>query len=67
LFQGFVSEIVELPLYLVEVRIQDFRPLLVRAVLGAAESHILLGRDVLNAHRVLLEGPELALEVDQPS
>ena len=65
-FQGFGSEIIELPLYLVEVRIQDFRPLLVRAVLGAAESHILLGRDVLNAHRVLLDGLELSLEVDQP-
>ena len=67
LFQGFVSEIVELPLYLVEIRIGDFRPLLVRAVLGAAESHILLGRDVLNAHRVVLEGPQLSLEIDQPT
>ena len=67
LFQGFVSEIVELPLYLVEIRIGDFRPLLVRAVLGAAETHILLGRDVLNAHRVLLEGPQLSLEIDQPT
>ncbi len=46
---------------------QDFQPLLVRAVLGAAESHILLGRDVLNAYRVLLEGPQLSLEVDQPT
>jgi predicted aspartyl protease len=67
LFQGFSSEIVELPLYLVEIRIQDLRPLLVRAVLGAAEWHILLGRDVLNAHRVLLDGPQLSLEVDQPT
>lgn len=66
LFQGVGSEIFELPLYLVEVRIQDFRPLLVRAVLGAAESHILLGRDVLNDYHVHLEGPELSLEVDQP-
>ena len=66
LFQGFGSEIIELPLYLVEVCIQDFRPLLVRAVLGAAESHVLLGRDVLNAHRVLLDGLKLFIEVDQP-
>jgi len=67
LFQGFAGEIVELPLYLVEMRIQDFRPLLVRAALGAAESHILLGRDVLNAYRLLLEGPALSLQVDQPT
>lgn len=67
LFQGFAGEIVELPLYLVEIRVQDFRPLLVRAVLGEAESHLLLGRDVLNAYRLLLEGPELSLEIDQPT
>jgi hypothetical protein len=67
MFQGFGGEIVELPLYLLEIRVGDLRPLLVRAVLGAAESHILLGRDVLNAHRVLLDGPQLALEVDQPT
>ena len=27
------------------------------------ESWILLGRDVLNAYRVLLDGPQLALEI----
>lgn len=67
MFQGFGGEIVELPLYLVEIHVLGLRPLLVRAVLGAAESHILLGRDVLNAHRVFLDGPQLALEVEQPS
>ena len=64
LFQGFSAQVVELPMYLVEVRIHDLAPLLVRAVLGEREPYILLGRDVLNAHRILLDGPQLTLEID---
>jgi hypothetical protein len=66
LFQGFVGEIVQLPVYLVEVQVHDLPPLLVRAVLGEKESHVLLGRDVLNALRLLLDGPQLILEIEQP-
>jgi hypothetical protein len=67
LFQGFAGEVVELPIFLVEVRVRDLPPVLVRAALGEAEPHLLLGRDVLNAHTLLLNGPELALEIDYPS
>jgi hypothetical protein len=67
LFQGFEGEVVELPIFLVEVRVHNFPAVLVRAVLGAREPHILLGRDVLNVHRTLLDGPKLAVEVDRPS
>jgi hypothetical protein len=28
---------------------------------------VLLGRDVLNAYRLLLDGPQLALEIDRPT
>jgi hypothetical protein len=66
LFQGFAGEIVELPVFLVEVQIHDFPPVLIRAALGEREPHILLGRDVLNAHRIMLDGPGLVAEIERP-
>jgi hypothetical protein len=66
LFQGFSGQVVELPVFLVAVQVHDFPPVLVRAALGVAEPHILLGRDVLNAHDFLLAGPRLSLGIDRP-
>jgi len=63
LFEGFAGEIVELPIYLVEIRVHDLLPTLHRAALGEREPHTLLGRDVLNLHRFLLDGPQLTLEI----
>jgi hypothetical protein len=65
-FQGFASEIIELPVFLIEARVHDFPPVLVRAALGENEPHILLGRDVLNSHRLLLDGPQLVLDIELP-
>ncbi len=62
-FQGFNSEVFELPIFLVEVQVHDLAVVAVRAALGESEPHVLLGRDILNAHRPLLDGPGLALEI----
>ena len=62
-FQGFAGNIVELPLFLVEIRIHDLPPFEVRAALGKHEPYILLGRDVLNALRIVLDGPQHFLEL----
>jgi gag-polyprotein putative aspartyl protease len=62
-FQGFAGDVVELPIFLAEVQVHDLPPRLIRAVLGEREPYVLLGRDVLNAHRILLDGPQLALEI----
>jgi hypothetical protein len=64
-FQGFAGELVELPIFLVEVQVHDLPPLLIRAALGEHEPHILLGRDALNHFRLVLDGPQLALEIDE--
>jgi predicted aspartyl protease len=61
--QGFHGEIVLLPVFLVAVSIHDLPAVEVRAILGKCESYILLGRDVLNAHRIVLDGPHLSLEI----
>lgn len=62
-FQGFAGAVVELPVYLVEVQIQNLPAVAVRAALGEVEPWVLLGRDVLNSHRVILDGPNLVLEI----
>ena len=66
LFQGFAGEVIELPIFLIEVQVHDFSPVLIRAALGEHEPHVLLGRDVLNSHHVVLDGPGLALEIERP-
>jgi len=62
-FQGFGSQLFELPIYLVEIKGPDLLPMPIRVALGENEPYLLLGRDVLNACRVLLDGPHLALEI----
>jgi len=64
LFQGFAGDLVELPIYLVELRVHDLPPIALRAALGELEPYVLLGRDALNHHRILLNGPQLAMEID---
>lgn len=66
LVQGFAGEERELPIYLLEIQVHDFQPVFTRVALGQNERFIILGRDVLNAHRILLDGPQLALEIERP-
>ena len=63
-FQGFAGDVVELPIFLVEIQVHDRPAAAVRAVLGEREPHILLGRDVLKALRILLDGPQGVLEIE---
>jgi hypothetical protein len=39
-------------------------PITVEAFASREEPHVLLGRDVLNHFRVLLDGPNLVLEME---
>ena len=61
--QGFTGKVVELPVFLVDIHVHDLSAVTVRAVLGETERLIVLGRDVLNAHWMVLDGPGLALEI----
>lgn len=63
LFQGFAGDIISLPLFLTEIQVHDRAPLMIRVVVGSGEPYILLGRDVLNVYRIVLDGPELAVEI----
>jgi hypothetical protein len=50
-------------MFLVAVSVHDLPPVEVRAILGERESYILLGRDVFDSHRIVLDGPRLSLEI----
>lgn len=37
---------------------------MIRATMGEAQPWILLGRDVVNRHKLVLDGPDLYLEIE---
>ena len=61
---GGVGGIVQsMPSYPVEVTIHTLPPVNVEVVASPGESWVLLGRDILNTHRIVLDGPQLVLEI----
>lgn len=59
---GLGGAIYSLPAYVIGLGIHDFQEQTIKVIASADEPWILLGRDVLNAHRFTLDGPQLALE-----
>jgi hypothetical protein len=53
-----------LPTYAVLLGVHDRTPQPVKVIASTEEKWVLLGRDVLNAHRVVLDGPQTALELE---
>jgi hypothetical protein len=60
---GFGGQVLLVPTYFVEVTVRGQPPQPVEVLAHEGESHVLLGRDVLNHHRLLLDGPGLTLEI----
>lgn len=52
-----------MPSYPVEITIHDLPAQTLEVVAAAGEAWVLLGRDLLNSHRVLLDGPRLFIEI----
>jgi predicted aspartyl protease len=50
----------------VVLTIRDLSPVTVEVLRSPGEPDILLGRDVLNHFRILLDGPGLVLEIGEP-
>ena len=59
---GFGGVIHSFPVFAALVGIHDLAPQPVKVATHADEVWILLGRDVLNNRRIVLDGPQLALE-----
>jgi hypothetical protein len=60
---GFGGHISLIPTYLVEFAIHQLPPVKIEAIAHPDEPVILLGRDVLNNYRLVLDGPKLVLEI----
>jgi predicted aspartyl protease len=61
--KGFGEPMLELPTVLVEITIRQMQPVATEALLSPDEPYVLLGRDLLNRYRIVLDGPQLALEL----
>jgi hypothetical protein len=58
----------QVTVYTVQLSVHGSLPeQLVEAIAGVDERWVLLGRDILNAHRILLDGPAQALEILPPA
>ena len=60
---GLGGIVYSLPTFVAFVAIHDLAPQAIKVIASEGEPWMLLGRDVLNAHRLLLDGPASALEV----
>ena len=60
---GFGGHLLMLPTYLVELQVRELNPVTVKALASPDEPYALLGRDVLNEFTILLDGPNLILEL----
>jgi hypothetical protein len=60
---GFGGQVLLVSTYFVELSLRGQPSLPIEVLAHEGEPHVLLGRDVLNHHRLLLDGPGLALEI----
>jgi hypothetical protein len=60
---GFGGQVMLVATYLVELSVRGQPSHPVEVIAHEGEPHVLLGRDVLNRYRLLLDGPGLALEI----
>ena len=50
--------------YLVQIRIHDLPATEIKALASPDEPYVLLGRDVLNNHRIVFDGPNRVLDIE---
>ena len=60
---GLGGRLVECPTYAVEVALRSLQAVFVKTAASDGEPYILLGRDVLNHYRIVLDGPKQTLEI----
>ena len=60
---GLGGEVEEARLYDIKLTIAGFGPLATEVLANPGEQWVLLGRDILNHYRVVLDGPNQRLEI----
>lgn len=63
-FEGLGGDRVTLSIVRLRIAIRGCRELVVDAAASEGEPQVLLGRDVMNCFRIILDGPNLRLEID---
>jgi hypothetical protein len=61
---GFGGHVASVTSFLVQLQIHELEPVTVEALANRDEPYVLPGRDVLNQYRIVLDGPQLVLEID---
>ena len=61
---GFGGRVTQVPTFLVELGIRELEPVVVKVLGSRDEPYVLLGRDVLNRYRVLLDGRRQVFEIE---
>ncbi len=61
--QGLGGQLISLPTFAVQMQIRHLDFLTIKVTAHKSEPYGLLGRDILNQYRLLLDGPQLALEI----
>jgi hypothetical protein len=61
----FGGRMVELPTYWVQLTVRDLPPISVEVLAGPGQDPIILGRDILNRYRIVLDGPAQLLEIGE--
>ena len=60
---GFGGGVALLPTFLVQAAIHQLQPRALEVIASPGESYVLLGRDLLNHFRILLDGPNPIFEI----
>ena len=61
---GFDGRVSWVSTFLVQLALRQSTPKVIRVVASRDEPYVLLGRDVLNDYRAILDGPLLRLEIE---
>jgi hypothetical protein len=61
---GVGGTVAEMTVYAVGIAVHDLASRAAEVVAHANEPWVLLGRDVINVHRLVLDGPRLGLEIE---
>jgi hypothetical protein len=64
--EGLDGAIVLLPTFLVELAVDGLSAITVEVLASQGEPTVLVGRDVLNRYRVLLDGPAERVTITEP-
>lgn len=62
-FVSLGGQQVELAVHEVQLVVRDLDPIIVKVAASDGEPYILLGRDVLNQYKIVLDGPNGKLEI----